>query len=251
MFSVQWVAAGDNKSGPYLCRKVVRFQVTEHLRGGELAWDPTEQGYLVVFEMMNRHRALLLFKEEAQRQLEKAKKELDDARTQLSQQEFALIGLQQESEQSDALLQSARTNRQPTAALLKTARAAERLLKEGQKAAARTLATVEKLIEKTDQASRKIDDPAKSLQGTISARILGLLEKQAATTDEVEAGALLRKVLVEQQSLSDPVKSLLARYRMLNVNGLIKLKVSGVTYLITTPPVPALPTSASVPATTD
>ncbi len=239
MFSATWVTVGDKKKGPVLCSKVVRFQVNQHLRGGGLSWNPEKQGYMVVFEMINRKRALKLYKEEATRELEDAQCKLASARQELSEKKSNLAILNGAA--SDAVLavslaeggtyQTAKARNADEDAARKRLQQAQRQVDDAEKSAQRSLM----------QMLYKVDDPEGALRQAISDRIERLRVKLTAEKDESERQVLEKKLTADRALLDDPVKSLLSRYRMLNLNGLTRLKINRQTFEISTPPVPALP----------
>lgn len=249
IFSARWVAVGDEKSGPRVMHKALRFQVRKHLKGGVMAYNPEDHGYLGVYEMCNRTRAIKLYQEAAGHRLAELRPELETARAAAEVTAGPLAGLAEAAHQATLALGSAEalsyaTKKAKTDAerpLKATKKTADRDLKNATEASERATRKHEKLAGKVAAEELKISDHAAALTAEITARIERLTEKHGSATEDGERADLAAKIEAEREMLADPVKSLMARYRLLNLNGLIALRIRGKDYTITTPPVPAIP----------
>jgi hypothetical protein len=254
MFSAEWVAVGDAKSGPFLCRKTLRFQVKQYLKGGSLSYNPAEQGYMTVFEMVNRNRAIKLYKEGATKALEELQAAAVTQQQTLDrhQQDFE----QRESEARAAVVAvgAAETGAYATKTAKRKAvskatsakRSAESQLKRARQLRDRAVTNRDELAGKIRFAQLKIADPEAALRQSISAAIERFSTKLSNETDAGERERLTARIELERANLEDPIQELMCRYRTLNLNGLISLKIHGQVYEITTPPVPAVPENAIV-----
>lgn len=251
MFRATFVTRGDDKTPSRLRQMVCRYQVTQHLTGGQQPFQADEHALIGVYEMVPRARALKLFKAQAQHEIDELTPQVEESEQAASQAESKVSAAEQAAEEANANLSAAE---EATYATKKAKTDAERPLKAAKKEADRALKIAREEAEKARKKASKLasklgdailakDDPETSLKATITARIERLTGELGKTTDADETAAIEKKLEREQELLSDPVKSLLRRYREINLLGLTELKVKGVVYKVTTPPVPALPAS--------
>ncbi|HEY9786003.1 MAG TPA: hypothetical protein V6D17_11415 [Candidatus Obscuribacterales bacterium] len=224
---VVFVARGDDKTGPYLCQMSFRTDVRKHLKGGSRAYKPAEHGLMGVFEVMNQATALKLFREAAEHDVE-------ELEPQIAPNEAALA-------QAQKALAAKRTKKNENAVRVKQNK-------------------LNALNAKLALARLKLTDPVEALKQEIGQRIENRMEEIAALEKEIGDGkgdvAALNEKLEETQArlakerqyLADPMQSLLNRYRMINLTGLVELTIGGKTYRVTTPPQPPIPDSAKAPA---
>lgn len=251
MFRVTFVARGDEKTPPYLRNMVCRYQVTQHLSGGLQGYAPDEHALIGVYEMTTRARALKLFKGKAAHEVAELTPQVASAEQTASQAESMVPAAEEAARQAESNLSTASA---ATYATKKSQTDAERPLKAAKKDADKALKAAREAAEKARKNANKLaakladsrlaqSNPEESLTSTISARIERLTGERDAATDDGERSAIQKKIDREQAYVSDPVKSLLRRYREINLLGVTGLKIKGQVYAVTTPPVPALPTS--------
>jgi hypothetical protein len=257
IFSATWVAVGDGKQGPYLCHKAIRFQVERHRKGGTLAYSPAQHGYMVVFEMVNRRRALALFKAEGRHKLKELEPQLatairssQDAQSKLAKALLAQTEAQQRLDKAilNTFYMPVKDRNQALKPFKQEKRSADRAHNAAWQNDDRCRRKVEELESKITTETLKATNPEEAIYQLALAR-MGRLESQLRQETNAAARAVLRaKVAAAHDVLADPVKSLMARYRMLNVKGLTALKINGRQYAITTRPVPRLPRQTTAAA---
>lgn len=217
---VIFVARGDEKTGPYLCNMSFRTVVRKHLKGGRRPYNPADHGLMGVFEVMNLATALRQYRDGAERDIERLEPQVGPAETALREAEAAL-----------ALKQ---TKKNQTAVRVKRTK-------------------LETLRAKLAHARLKLSDHVQALRAEIEQRIenrtaeIELLElaigdgQGDVAADQAKLEETRDRLAKEQEYLADPIQSLLNRYRMINLTGLVSLTIGGTTYSITTPPMPPIP----------
>lgn len=249
MFRVTFVTRGDEKTPPYLRNMVCRYQVTQHLSGGQQGYTPDDHALIGVYEMTTRARALKLFTGKAGHEVAELTPQAVTSEEAAREAESKVPASEEAARVAESALSSASS---ATYATKKAKEDAERPLKAAKKDADKALKSAREAAEKArknaDKLAAKLADaklakekPLESLTATISARIERLTGERDAATDGEQREAIQKKIDREQAFLSDPVKSLLRRYREINLLGVTELKVKGQVYMVTTPPVPALP----------
>jgi hypothetical protein len=249
IFSAEWVAKGEPGSGPYPCRKVLRFQVQQHTNGAGMRYNPAEQGYMVVFEMVPGRRALKLYIAEAQHRLTELAPQLEAARQAAegtlheleAAKAAATEAAQSLAQATGAQYKTVTAKKEAEKPLKKERREADKRFKAAEKAGKRALRKLEALKANQATEQEKIDNPTAALTKTISAQIARLKTKLEGTKDAAGRRQLAAQIAADQALLQEPAKYLTIRYRLLNLRGLRKLKIQGQQYEITTPSDPALP----------
>lgn len=248
IWGVAGVAVGDDKTGPYEYTKAVRFEVHAYLTGGEQTFNPEAQGYVVVFEMVNRKRALKEYKDDAAKDLDLLTSLLAAAQNCLESATTHLNACEQRASTANTQLQAVQNQKYETK---KSRREAERPLKREKReadsalrAAKEKLASIPKKISKLQSKQvilqKKLDDPVASLTESILATI-GRLDEQRANLTDDDLQMLENRLSYYSKLLEDPVKLIMSRYRHINLRGITSLTIRGQRYIITTPPQPALP----------
>ncbi len=257
IFSIFFNARGDGNSLPHACRKVVRFRVTQHLKGGRTGSSEREhdreqkreRDLIGVYEMCTRKSALKRYRQEALDRIseltvqiaiatmtaEQASGALKDAQLVQGEAEAALHEFEHKSFGTPKARQACEGPRR------KTLRSANTALKNARVASEQAASKVAQLNEKFAQESLKLTNPREALSGEINRRIAKLEAQLAAAASSDEYVFLENKLVKERELLADPVKSLLGTYRSINLRGLRELKIRGQVYRVTTPPEPFIP----------
>lgn len=249
IFKAKWVTVGDEKHPPRVVEKALRFQVSKHLKGGHLNYDPLKQGYMTVYEMKNENRAMKDYQDGARHRLEEIEPLVEAARKTADQCLRELESANKGVDEADKQLNSVQQANYDT----KKARTdAERPCKQNKKEAARALkaahedgkkacTNLDELLAQQTHERLKLSNPDEALSREILKRIANRQKDLEKATDPQEIAELQARMETEKRHLAKPILSLMTTYCTLNTRGLLELEINGELYVITTPPYPPVP----------
>jgi len=259
IFGATWVTAGSGDKPPRVVHESLRLDVHKYLKGQGGKFGPDQQGYLSVFMMMNEKRALALYTGNAARRLKKLEPALKVA---ITKEESCIEAVRDAS----AAAETARFNLQETEKKAfhtkKERRDSERPLKAKHRQALRELKKCEaerdKAVKLVGQLQQQVEfekikknEPETARRRELAQRVERLEKKLRVTADAAQRGRLQQSIDKDQMWMANPIESLLANYRKLNVRGLLSLRIDGKEYEVTTPPVPPIPSGYVAKVTAD
>jgi hypothetical protein len=220
--SAVFVTRGDRNIKPYICDMAFRKGVKQHLKGGERNYSPAEHGLMGVYEVINLDTAIKRYRQSAQHELNELAPKVAEAGVEVQR-----LRLAYEVKGTKKNLNALRSAEKKHSGLRK----------------------------KLAHCELKLSDHVQALKNEIEARIENreeeiaeiklALEGKPANAELLEKLAAAKARLAsERRYLSTPERSLLIRYRTINLAGLMSLTIAGRVYSVTTAPTPAAPSGA-------